>query len=73
MIDNDNVKFTIWTHFILRKTSFLKIAMQAPSVLYTWILGKMFVGVSVLYRFFTISTNILSRANVVGRKVCPFG
>ena len=36
-------------------------------------LGKTFVGVSVLYSVFTIETKILSLSNVVGLKSSPLG
>lgn len=49
------------------------MAMPAPIELNTWMLGSTFVGVSVLYRTFTISVNILSRGNTVGLKFNAFG
>ena len=47
--------------------------MPAPIELNTWMLGSTFVGVSVLYRTFTISVNILSRGNTVGLTFNAFG
>lgn len=56
---------TLWpAKHLLRHTAII-IATE----LYTWILGKMFVGVSVAYRFLIRSIKMLSWSNVLGLRL----
>ena len=48
-------------------------ARWAAMELKTWILGKIFVGVSAWYSSCTATVKILWRSKLVGRSRCPLG
>lgn len=54
--------------FLSESRSQCRIARCAPMELYTWMLGKRFVGVSVLYKKATSCVKILSRGITAGLK-----
>lgn len=59
--------------FLFRSVSQFVRDICIARELNTWMLGRIFVGVSVLYSHFTISVKILSLGNSVGRMCWAFG
>ena len=67
MISAVRVKDAAFINFLFRSASQFVSDICIARELNTCMLGRIFVGVSVLYSHFTISVKILSLGNSVGR------